>query len=489
MVAIARVVPVRRRLGRRHARDGDPGPVAAARPAERAARRRHRRAWSPAAPLPRSRPRSLWLLTTLVVFDVLRDRPCPAGAVLPHAVRRWVLVACGAALSAASSRPRTPRAAARSRAGQTPPRPCSSACRSPIGRPRPPSGSGCSPALVSGPRRRPSWSPPGTPCGAWPPAACRPAPTTPRSTPGREIYRANREAVGADPDLIRPRAAAAAARRPARPSVPPLRRGAVMPDEPFHDRVVPLRRPTPLASVQGTSRASSSARRPSRTTPPLTAVPDLVGPSATSSRRRRALRAGRVEIAGGDRPVGRCFARRRPRCTTTSADAPRWSAPRCCATPRPGAAGPAARRERAHVLAHPRAAEVSVRVRYGRRSRAVAMRFEHRKGRSLAVAVEFAGTIRSLLLLVGRAVSRFESIDHIRLPRQLGAGSGTSTGAASAVAKEGNVSPSRWSSSTGSEVNWYCGPGWSCRGRSAGSAPGPVDSLHRLLRTGTGRCR
>ena len=37
-----------------------------------------------------------------------------------------------------------------------------------------------------------------------------------------------------------------------------------------------------------------------------------------------------------------------------------------------------------------RAAEVSVRVRYGRRSRAVAMRFEQRKGRWLAVAVEFA---------------------------------------------------------------------------------------------------
>jgi hypothetical protein len=52
-----------------------------------------------------------------------------------------------------------------------------------------------------------------------------------------------------------------------------------MPEEPFHDRVVPLRRPgpTPVASVQGTlALALGGTSEPYE--PPLTAVADLAGP-------------------------------------------------------------------------------------------------------------------------------------------------------------------------------------------------------------------
>ncbi len=164
-----------------------------------------------------------------------------------------------------------------------------------------------------------------------------------------------------------------------------------MPDEPFHDRVVPLRRPTPLASVQGTLALSlGGASEPYE--PPLTAVPDLTGPErheleAWAPRFAQAA----VEIAGGDRPVSQLL---------------RWASPevyddlgRRAQVVRSAVLRDSATRvqqvrplvESVHTCwLTQRAAEVSVRVRYGRRSRAVAMRFEQRKGRWLAVAVEFA---------------------------------------------------------------------------------------------------
>ena len=164
-----------------------------------------------------------------------------------------------------------------------------------------------------------------------------------------------------------------------------------MPDEPFHDRVVPLRRPTPLASVQGTL-ALSLGGTSEPYEPPLTAVPDLTGPErheleAWAPRFAQAA----VEIAGGDRPVTQLL---------------RWAAPevyddlaRRAQLVRSAVLRDSATRvqqvrplvESVHTCwLTARAAEVSVRVRYGRRSRAVAMRFEQRKGRWLAVALEFA---------------------------------------------------------------------------------------------------
>ena len=165
-----------------------------------------------------------------------------------------------------------------------------------------------------------------------------------------------------------------------------------MSEEPFHDRVVPLRRPTPLASVQGTlALALGGTSEPYE--PPLTAVPDLAVPERheLESWAPRFAQAA-VEIAGGDRPVTQLL---------------RWASPEVYDD-----LGRRARLVRSAVLRDStsarvqqvrplvesvhtcwlteRAAEVSVRVRYGRRSRAVAMRFEQRKGRWLAVAVEFA---------------------------------------------------------------------------------------------------
>lgn len=162
---------------------------------------------------------------------------------------------------------------------------------------------------------------------------------------------------------------------------------------PFHQRVVPLPRPAPVASVQGTL-ALDLAGNPDDSWPPPLAV---VHPLGGAERRQLEAWAHRfaqaaVEIAGGDRPVSQLL---------------RWTAPdvyedlarraqlvRAAVAREPHSGRlqqvrPHVESVRACWVADD-VAEVSVRARHGHRSRAVAIRFEKRGDRWLAVALEFA---------------------------------------------------------------------------------------------------
>jgi len=162
---------------------------------------------------------------------------------------------------------------------------------------------------------------------------------------------------------------------------------------PYHEKVVPLR-PEPIATVQGTL-ALDLGRGPEewhqRQPPPL--------PLRLEPRERQRLEAwahrftqAAVEIAGGDRPVSQLL---------------RWVIPpvyddlarraqlvRAAALREPAATRVQQVRplvESVHTCwLGDEVAEVSARVRYGHRSRAVAVRFEQRSERWQAVALEFA---------------------------------------------------------------------------------------------------
>jgi len=162
---------------------------------------------------------------------------------------------------------------------------------------------------------------------------------------------------------------------------------------PFHEKVVPLPRPAPVASVQGTL-ALDVAARPDDAWPPAMATVHTL-----ELRERRQLEAwahrfaqAAVEIAGGDRPVSQLL-----RWTTTEVyrDLERRAQLVRAAVTRDLHAG-RVQQVRPHVESvhacwlTDDVAEVSVRARHGHRSRAVAIRFEKRHGRWLAVAMEFA---------------------------------------------------------------------------------------------------
>lgn len=164
------------------------------------------------------------------------------------------------------------------------------------------------------------------------------------------------------------------------------------------DTVVTLRPPVPIASVQGTLALELSPR----CTPPAFEVaeraPDVhTGEVAHDVRRDLETWAGRyaqaaVEIVGGDRPVSQLV---------------RWSSGevladlqrRAVLVARAGAHVPGVARVQPVtpkvVSVHasflgPDVVETCVRIRYGARSRAVAARFERRRGRWLCTALEFA---------------------------------------------------------------------------------------------------
>jgi len=162
---------------------------------------------------------------------------------------------------------------------------------------------------------------------------------------------------------------------------------------PYHEKVVPLR-PEPIATVQGTL-ALDFGRGPeeSHEPPPLAPVLRL------EPRERQRLEAwahrftqAAVEIAGGDRPVSQLL---------------RWATPSVYddLARRAQLVRAAALRESSAIRVQQvraqvesvhtcwvgdEVAEVSARVRYGQRSRAVAVRFEQRSDRWQAVALEFA---------------------------------------------------------------------------------------------------
>ena len=164
---------------------------------------------------------------------------------------------------------------------------------------------------------------------------------------------------------------------------------------PFHEKVVPLRRPAPLATVQGTLALDLGDGPDGPPGPPaLAAVPG----AAPRERERLEAWAQRftqaaVEIAGGDRPVAQLL-----RWTTPAVyeDLARRAQLVRAAVIREAHSTRRVQHVRPQVASlhtcwvEAGAAEVSARVRYGCRSRAVAVRFERRAERWQAVALEFA---------------------------------------------------------------------------------------------------
>jgi len=162
---------------------------------------------------------------------------------------------------------------------------------------------------------------------------------------------------------------------------------------PFHELVVPLPRPAPVASVQGTL-ALDLATRPDDAWPPAMATVHALEPRDRGELEAWAHRFAQaaVEIAGGDRPVSQLL-----RWTTPEVyeDLARRAQLVRAAVVRELHAG-RVQQVRPHVESvhacwvADDVAEVSVRTRHGHRSRAVAIRFEKRTGRWIAVAMEFA---------------------------------------------------------------------------------------------------
>jgi Family of unknown function (DUF6459) len=161
--------------------------------------------------------------------------------------------------------------------------------------------------------------------------------------------------------------------------------------------ITPLR--VPVASVQGTLALDLSPRH----APPEPADPTVSGIAADvvavdpghrghlEQWVHRFVQAS-VEIVGGDRPASQLL---RWTSATVYADLHR----RAVLVARAGGHQPGVRRVqpvRPHVVTvhasfvSPTAVEASARVRYGNRSRALALRFERRRDRWLCTAMEFA---------------------------------------------------------------------------------------------------
>ena len=158
---------------------------------------------------------------------------------------------------------------------------------------------------------------------------------------------------------------------------------------PFHEKVVPLRVPVPVAATQGTLALDLQPRHD----PPassLVAIDSRTRPATDEWARRFAQAV--VEIVGGDRPVSQLL---RWTDRTVYADLQR----RAQLVARAGGHTPGQARVQPtspRVLSVHTAAvtddivEASAHVKYGERSRAVASRFELRNGRWLCTALEFA---------------------------------------------------------------------------------------------------
>ncbi len=162
---------------------------------------------------------------------------------------------------------------------------------------------------------------------------------------------------------------------------------------PYHEKVVPLRRPAPLASVQGTL-ALDLGHGPEETWEPPVSPSLALEPSERQRLESWAHRytQAAVEIAGGDRPVSQLVRWTLP--TVYEDLARRAQLVRAAALREPTTARLQQVRpqvESVHTCwVDDDAAEVSARVRYGRRSRAVALRFERRSERWQVTALEFA---------------------------------------------------------------------------------------------------
>ncbi len=167
---------------------------------------------------------------------------------------------------------------------------------------------------------------------------------------------------------------------------------------PFHEKVVPLRPAVPVASVQGTLALDLLPHHdPPEPAPARCRVGGDVVPIDRRLRSRleqwsRRYAQAAVEIVGGDRPVSQLLRWTSPRVYEDLARRAQLVARSAGHHPGRGLAQPI----RPQVLGvHTSfvdrdAAEVSAHVRYGERSRALAIRFERRDDRWLCVALEFA---------------------------------------------------------------------------------------------------
>ena len=322
----------------------------------------------------------LWLVTTTTVAGLLTGRSGPAGA-----TRRLVLVACGVAVVAGTSAPAVA-------AGGDGPSSSWPGWRSPSGPwPRP-----------TTPGQQPHPRPQAGPTGET--YVVRPGDSLSSialAHPGagslderwRAIWRANREVVGDDPDLIHP---GQALRLPGHPPHPAGRRPTMSHHERSEARVIPLRAPTPLASVQG----SLALDLTPRTAPPRprlrsTRTFDLVAVAAAERGHVDAF-VGRylqavVEIAAGDRPLAQVLRHTVPEVYDDLAGRARAVAAVSGAAPAgrgPNPARPVVIGVRT-ALIRSDAVEASAHVRYGRRSRAVAARFEVVRDRWQCVAISW----------------------------------------------------------------------------------------------------
>lgn len=167
---------------------------------------------------------------------------------------------------------------------------------------------------------------------------------------------------------------------------------------PYHDNVVSLHPPVPVAAVQGTLALDLEPRL----APPALAADGATGgdrPEHADLRRRRELdrwahrfAQAAVEIVGGDRPASQLL---RWASREVYADLERRAQLVARAGGhQPGVARVQPVRPRVHSVhsrfVDPTAVETSVHVRYGQRSRAVAARFERRRDRWICTALEFA---------------------------------------------------------------------------------------------------
>ncbi|WP_340537531.1 Rv3235 family protein [Nocardioides sp. GXZ039] len=171
---------------------------------------------------------------------------------------------------------------------------------------------------------------------------------------------------------------------------------------PFHDNVIPLRLPMPVAATQGTLALALQPRleppaAPRDSTETATAVSALPLPldrPGAHDLERWARRFGQavVEIVGGDRPVSQLV-------RWTSREVHLDLERRAQLVARASGHLPGVARVQAvtprvwsvHTsFTAPGIAETSIHVRYGERSRALAARFERRRNRWVCTALEFA---------------------------------------------------------------------------------------------------
>jgi hypothetical protein len=167
---------------------------------------------------------------------------------------------------------------------------------------------------------------------------------------------------------------------------------------PFHEKVVPLHAVVPVGSVQGTLALDlHPPHDPPELAPPRGLGSGDVVPIDRGSRLRLEQWAHRyaqaaVEIVGGDRPITQLLRWTVPR---VYADLGRRAQLVARAARQPAGQGKvqAVRPQVVGVrtcFVEPEVAEVSAHVRYGHRSRALALRFEVRDQRWQCVALEFA---------------------------------------------------------------------------------------------------